>query len=268
MDRGKMTNRSLKGIVAMVAVATFALIPAVATATTLNGWDAFVIRNSSTAVAPTINSDVAPYSTPNLEFVIALANQKAGLGTNALNGSTVGSIANLSIDRLDDAGRFTAGSGPAVAPYMNFWIKDSAGNYAVLANEPSNGEWNTPNDPHNTDWATLSTKTAKVYENSGFILPSGPLTFASFANYVIEAPSAALLAAGWGGLGSGAPRELGTNVAYGFNWVFGDTLSNYVSGAEGYVVANPSAAAVTPTPVAATAGLVLMGLTAMKRRRA
>jgi hypothetical protein len=31
-----------------------------------------------------------------------------------------------------------AGSGPAVAPYFNIWITDGLGNYAVVANEPSN----------------------------------------------------------------------------------------------------------------------------------
>ena len=71
------------------------------------------------------------------------------------------------------------------------------------------------------------------------------LTFADLANFVIAPPSAAQLTTGWAGLGTGAPRELGTNVAYGVNWVFGDTLSNYVSGDPGYIVWDDSAALIT-----------------------
>ena len=59
----------------------------------------------------------------------------------------------------------------------------------------------------------------------------------------------------------------GSYTAYGVNWIFGDTLSNYVSGqTEGYVVSSPQAT-VIPTPSAALAGLAMLGVVAMRRRR-
>ena len=57
-------------------------------------------------------------------------------------------------------------------------------------------------------------------------------------------------------------EQFGTEVAYGVNWVFGDTLSNYVSGNEGYVVSD---FAVAPEP--ASLALLSLGGLAMLRRR-
>jgi hypothetical protein len=75
------------------------------------------------------------------------------------------------------------------------------------------------------------------------------------------------LATGWAGLGSGAPRELGTNKAYGVNWVFGDTLSNYVSGQDGYVVRNAKVGSVIPEPgTMLLLGSGLLGLAGFRRR--
>lgn len=155
-----------------------------------------------------------------------------------------------------------------MAPYINMWITDGTGDFAVVANEPSNPEW-TGNDQWNMDWNTLKTKTAKIYEyNTGNTawLPNagvGPFTFSQFAGYTIQAPTVAELTAGWTGLSTGAPRTLGTNQAYGFNWVFGDTLSNYVSGDPGYQVKDASLAGAAPTPEPMSLMLAGLGLSAV-----
>ena len=245
---------------ALVAIISTSLL-ALGTATANAGFSSFIIRNASgTNNPPSIvfpNNDYQPGAT---EFVIAEGGQKAAWGSSDIDGYMVGDITRLAITRLDDRTRFTPGSGPYVAPYFNIWITDGLGKFAVIANEPSDSDFQSLySNGYALDWADISDKVAKVYENSDQSwLPNGGvgLTFADLANYTIQAPSVAELTTGWPGLGTGAPRELGTNAAYGFNWVFGDTLSNYVAGAEGYVVIDPVATAV---PEPATIALVAMG---------
>jgi hypothetical protein len=237
----------------------FRVVAVVAGVTLLTGQSAtaafidFIIRGT-----PTIN-------TPGTatEFVITVGGQKGGLGSNDINGATLGDITNLAIDRLDDRTRFTPGSGPYVAPYLNFWITDGSGNYAVVANEPSNGAFQPLySGGYQLDFADLSDKVAKIYENNDKTwLPNNGvgLTFADLAGFQIQAPTIAELTIGWAGLGSGAPRELGTNIAYGVNWVFGDTLSNYVSGQDGYIVDNAAVAAGSGNQVPEPVAIVLVG---------
>jgi hypothetical protein len=249
-----------------IAFLTVVAVVGLATAVQAATWDSFVIRNSTSGNnPPAINTPAPGYPTAT-EFVISQAGMKAAWGTNALNGLTLGDITHLSINRHDDTTRFTAGSGPAVAPYINMWITDGLGNFAVAANEPSNPEW-AGAVKWNMTWDDLKTKTVKIFENSNTSwLPNGGvgLTFQSLANFTIEAPSAAQLTTGWAGLGSGAPREIGTNDAYGFNWVFGDTLSSYVSGDPGYVVSNPVA---VPEPSTLALLALALGAFALVRRQ-
>lgn len=241
------------GAIAAVAALSFS-IPAHA------AFTAFAIRN-----APTIN--VGPTQT---EFLIVSGGQKAGFGSSDIDGYTLGDIASLDIVRLDDRTRFNAGTGPYVAPYLNFWITDGV-NYAVVANEPSDPNFQPLyNNGYSLTFADLSDKVAKIYENSNLAwLPNGGvgLTFADLAGFTIKAPTIAELTLGWSGLGTGAPREFGTNVAYGVNWVFGDTLSNYVSGDPGYIVGNDASVSVVPVPAAVWLFGSALGLMQVMRRK-
>ncbi|HEX2950436.1 MAG TPA: PEP-CTERM sorting domain-containing protein [Armatimonadota bacterium] len=258
----------MKRLLILAAIA--AMLAVLSTCVGAAGWQTFVIRNASDGSAPAIN-DVVVGGVNAKEFVITKGSQKAGWGTSDLDGNTIGDILAISVDRLDDYTRFTGGSGPAVGPYINIWITNGAGKYAVIANEPSNAEWQPGNQQWDMTWDTLKTKTLKVYENSDMSwLPNAGvgLKFQDIADFVIQAPTVAELTTGWTGLGGGAPREYGTNVAYGFNWVFGDTLSNYVSGNPGYIIANPVATTV-PEPMSMTVlGLGLAGLIARRRKSA
>jgi hypothetical protein len=261
-----MEGKKMKKMFIVLAVIGLMCLSSVAHASL---WDPYIIRADSYGVSPIIQ-DNNDYGTAAKEFITYLGGQKAGWGNNDLSGRKVGDIAEISITRLDDYTRFASGSGPAVAPYFNIWITDGT-HFAVIANEPSNGEWQPGNNQWDMTWDTLKTKTLKVYEitDKSWLPNSGVgLTFYDLRNYTIEAPTVAQLTTGWTGLGTGAPRELGTNEAYAFNWIFGDTLSNYVSGSEGYVVANPVA---SPVPIPAAVYLLgtgLVGLFGIRRRLA
>jgi hypothetical protein len=206
-------------------------------------------------------------------FVLLNGGDKGGLGSNDINGTTLGQISNLHIDRLDDASRYAAGSGPAVAPYINIWITDSTHtHFAVVANEPSNPDFQPLyNNGYDLSFADLSNKVAKIYENGDLSwLPNNGvgLTWADLANFEIMAPTVADLTSGWAGLGTGAPRD-GANNAYGVNWIFGDTLSNYDTDQTGYIVENASVSS-TAAPEPATLALLgagLAGFAASRRKR-
>ncbi|CAB1057607.1 hypothetical protein D1BOALGB6SA_2360 [Olavius sp. associated proteobacterium Delta 1] len=223
------------------------------------GFHEFVIRNGSTGKSPTIQSN-KDYAQGATEFIISGGGMKAGWGSNDLNGYSIGDIGRLSITRYDDTSRFSAGSGPAVAPYFNFWVTDGSGHFAVIANEPSspafqplfteNGDGSKTYD---LSFDGMSDQRAKVYETPGWNSNSSwihdlygpdPLTFSDLASLRIAPPPPSYIQDSVNGVGSGAPDVIDTDIAYGFTWVFGDTLSNYVSGDEGYIVAGPVAAPV------------------------
>lgn len=233
------------------------------TATTSDaGFVSFVIREGANG-APTILSSGA-----QTEFVISESGQKAALGSSDIDGTRLGDIDHISIERLNTVG--APGSGPAVAPYLNIWITDGT-NFAVLANEPSNSAFQPLYDNgYDLSFADLSDKVAKVYEHSSaFILPtSGPtFTFADFANYTIAAPNDVT---NWAGLGTGAPIVLSgrsTNQSYGVNWVFGDTIANYISGDPGYRVQNASVSSTVPEPSSFIIACCGLAFAVVRRRR-
>lgn len=242
------------------------LVGGSAVAAPLN-WDAIVIRNATSDGTPPVISETST----SVEFAIEKGGQKAALGTSLIDGVKISDIGRVAITRNDN----NAAGGSQWAPYMNFWVTDGAGRYAVLANEPSDPQWNTVGvNKWDATYGDLSNKVVKVFEkHPSFTLPASDTsdsytgwTFSDFANYIVDAPDAAYLAAG-NGTGGGAPDEIGTNLAYGFNWVFGDTQANYLSGANpGYQVSNPVA---VPEPTsAAVLALAAGAIVARRRRRA
>lgn len=266
---------------------TCALFASLLTTVAQAGFTPFVIRDGGGGPpGVVVNNDYVPGAT---EFIIGASGQKAGWGSNDINGFTIDAVTNLSITRHDDTTRFTTGSGPAVAPYFNIWVTDGLGNYAVLANEPSNPDFQPlfvdngdGSKTYQLSFADLADKRVQIYETPGGgygatntwvhqhlgLVGNDTLTFSDVASLTIEAPTIAYLTDPTNAVGSGAPRELGTNQAYGFNWVFGDTLSNYVSGMEGYVVSMPGVQAAVPEPgTIAMAALACAGGVLFARRR-
>ncbi|MFT7698962.1 MAG: hypothetical protein ACI8S7_000782, partial [Candidatus Krumholzibacteriia bacterium] len=213
------------------------------------GWSAFVIREGSTEPPFIVDND--DYVINAVEIGTTQGGQKAGLATDLINGAKISQITGLHIDRLDDVGA----SGSLYGPYFNIWVTDGLGNYAVLANEPSDAEWaGSPWDV--ADWNFLKTKRCKVYEVPGsgggepgtswvatYTGLATGLIFDDVADLIISPPPPAYIANPLNAVGSGAPDEILTNIAHGYNWIFGDTSTNYVSGGDGFIVNNYTATA-------------------------
>ncbi|RKX30726.1 MAG: hypothetical protein DRP71_14605 [Verrucomicrobia bacterium] len=217
------------------------------------GWEAFVIREGSTE-APFINDASGLHGPGAIEIGTTESGQKAGLATDLINGAKVSQIATLHVNRLDDV----PSSGSLYGPYFNIWITDGLGNYAVIANEPSDAEW-AGSRWDVADWNFLKTKRCKVYETPGasggqpgtswvatFTGKASNLIFEDVADLIISPPSPAYILDGANAVSSGAPDELVTNIAYGYTWVFGDTAANYVTGGDGFIVNGYSATANFP----------------------
>jgi MYXO-CTERM domain-containing protein len=93
------------------------------------------------------------------------------------------------------------------------------------------------------------------------------LTISDISDLVIAPPPSSWFA-GTNGTGSGAPRELGTGVAFGFNWIMGSV--NPISGSpvDGYSQFTPYDLSGVSVPAPGAAALLgLAGLVATRRRR-
>lgn len=247
-----------------VGIAAAAVLAASATA----GFTSYQIRANNGIFMDLIDNP-AGFDAGTKEFIVALGGQKAGWGTNDAN-ATIGQLSDIRMTRYNNVGS-------EWAPYINIWITDGT-NYAVAATAYSPktvralGGWD-----YNFNYSDLAGMQVNIYETPGGggygpgtswvhqeLGKSGQtLTWADIASFNIAPPSQSWFASNPAGVGGGAPREFGTNVAYGFNWIFGDTLANFVSGDPGYVVGGLE---VVPAP-GAIALVGLAGLIGGRRRR-
>ena len=242
------------------------------------GFTPYVIRQSSGGVNPTIGTSGA-----NTTFGVPSPSQKAGWGSNDLNGITVGQISNIQFT-LNSATAYAGTTAPVILPYVNIWAKDAvSGKYFVIAFGLDAFVTNTGGVKSvNVGTSQMATVTFGVHETTaafGGVANAGSwlalalgapgagtaYTMAQVANFQIVAPPSSWVASGnANGVGGAAPRELGTNTTFGFNWIFGQG-SSANNGYNGYDY-TVSGASVVPAPGA----LALLGVAgfASRRRRA
>jgi MYXO-CTERM domain-containing protein len=266
-------KNSTKFVLSMSALALMAAEAATA------GFTPYVIRNSALGVAPTIGT-----SGGNTTFGVPSPSQKAGFGSNDVNGITVGQISNIQFT-LNSATAYSGTTAPVILPYVNIWAQDAvSGNYFAIYFGLDAFVTNTGGVKSvNVGTSQLASVTFGVSETNaaaGGVAIAGSwlatalgvpgagtsYTMAQVANFQIVAPPASWVASGNGnGVGGGAPRELGTNTTFGFNWIFGQggSADNGYNGYD-YTV---SGASVVPAP-GALALLGVAGLAGGRRRRA
>ena len=166
---------------------------------------------------------------------------------------------------------------------MNIWAREAvSGNYFVIAFGLDAFVTNTGGVKSvNVGTSQMATVTFGVHEtsaafqgvaNAGSWLATAlgapgagtAYTMAQVANFQIVAPPSSWVVSGnSNGVGGGAPRELGTDTTFGFNWIFGQG-SGANNGYNGYDYTVSGAS--IPAPGAA-ALLGLAGLVAGRRRR-
>ena len=264
-------KNSTKFVLSMSALALMAAEAATA------GFTPYVIRQSSGGVNPTIGTSGA-----NTTFGVTLPSQKAGWGSNDLGVSTVGQISNIQFT-LNSAIASSGTTVPVILPYVNIWAQDAvSGNYFVIAFGLDAFVTNTGGVKSvNVGTSQMATVTFGVHETSaafGGVANAGSwlatalgapgagtaYTMAQVANFQIVAPPSSWVVSGnSNGVGGGAPRELGTDTTFGFNWIFGQG-SGANNGYNGYDYTVSGAS--IPAPGAA-ALLGLAGLVAGRRRR-
>ena len=242
------------------------------------GFTPYVIRQSSGGVNPTIGTSGA-----NTTFGVPSPSQKAGFGSNDLNGMTVGQISNIQFT-LNSAIASSGTTVPVILPYVNIWAQDAvSGNYFVIAFGLDAFATTTGGVTSvNVGTSQLATVTFGVHETNaafGGVATAGTwlatalgapgagtaYTMAQVANFQIVAPPSSWVASGnLNGVGGAAPRELGTNTTFGFNWIFGQG-SGANNGYNGYDYTVSGAS--IPAP-GALALLGVAGLVGGRRRRA
>lgn len=221
----------MKRLLTICAVVNLIILSNVSFAT---DWTPFIIRNANTTGdAPTYSLTDGVLS---VDVDSTTGGQKVGYGTSYLDGQRLDSLFRFQVVRLDEHEN-------VYAPYINIWVTDGT-HYAVLALEPSHySDFDWTHDLSAADYLSIEpwifeTDTTDlswilpgaVYDGKYIKVAGVVMTIADIGHLTIKPPTPAEFAAGLPGVGSGAPRELGTNIAYGFNLLFGDTQSNYIGG--------------------------------------
>lgn len=187
----------------------------------------YYIRNSNTTpnrISATWDTDIElsenepgdgfSYGTPR-------GGQKIGYGTKFFDGYKINTISSVNWNLIS--------GNPGIGPYLNIWVTDGQGNYAIIASE---------NDYRGTDFSTR--REWKIFEygpsttNFNWLFDAGNggrdaaqyltlngvrVTLSELSNRIIIGDPGVYPTPN---VGTGAPRG-----GYGFNLIWGDTQSNF-----------------------------------------
>jgi hypothetical protein len=186
----------------------------------------FNIRNNNTtsggSISPPWDSDMSLVENSEGDGFSATTpqgGQKVGYGTNFFDG--------LQFNKLQSTD-FLKVSGAPNPPYLNIWVTDGGGKYAVIASENSymgttfatRQEWKVF-ETNLGDLSWLCATGVGTRDSNQYLTCNGiRVTMADFANSVLISSPSTYSAPH---VGSGAPRG-----GYGFNLIYGDTQSNFI----------------------------------------
>ena len=177
--------------------------------TILAPWDADILMAENTM------GDGFSYSTPR-------AGQKVGYGTDFFDGQKLNSIQSVNWTLI------SGNSG--IVPYLNIWVTDGLGNYAVIASE---NNYVGSNFSTRTEWKIFEFGSSKTNFNWLFDSGTGARDGAQYltlngSRINLSQLSDRIVIGDPGiypssNIGTGAPRG-----GYGFNLIWGDTQANFV----------------------------------------
>ena len=196
---------------------------------------------------PTLTYNINPNVTDNNQLCnvenigISINRQKIGYGINLDSMAKISDLSNINISRFD--------SGTSTNPYINIWVTNNDyTNYAVISISPTwtknltNASYNSLRDEDIFIYETSGVELAATgnYPNlilgyqgtswissvSGVPGSTAQLKLSDLKDLEIKSPPASWFIDNTHGTGTGAPRELSTYNAYGFNWIFGNINNN------------------------------------------
>lgn len=190
-------------------------------------FTAFYIRNSNT----TANRISAPWDTDivlsenaggdGFSYSTPRGGQKVGYGTKFFDGYKINSISSTNWNLVS--------GNPGIGPYLNIWVTDGLGNYAIIASENSykgtdfttRREWKIfEYGPSTTNLNWLFDGGTGARDASQYLTLEGVrITLSQLSDRIIIGDPGSYPSPN---VGTGAPRG-----GYGFSLIWGDTQSNF-----------------------------------------